>query len=108
MQFLLTAGLQHEKSSRATNMIYTQMLFALAFDKIVWNTTPSMISLLGSSLILGSAIYVAIQKQGAKTDVAPREAGIQDEEIALVEDVGVESDHEHEHDYDGEARGEIR
>lgn len=25
MQFLLSAGLQHEKSSRATNMVYTQV-----------------------------------------------------------------------------------
>lgn len=60
MQFLLTAGLQHEKSSRATNMVYTQMLFALAFDKLVWNTTPGMLSIIGSSLILGSALYIAI------------------------------------------------
>jgi hypothetical protein len=35
-QFLLAAGLQYEKSSRATNMVYIQMLFALAFDKLVW------------------------------------------------------------------------
>jgi drug/metabolite transporter (DMT)-like permease len=32
MQFLLAAGLQYEKSSRATNMVYMQMLFALSFD----------------------------------------------------------------------------
>ncbi|KAI9817670.1 MAG: hypothetical protein M1826_001516 [Phylliscum demangeonii] len=62
MQILLTAGLQHEKSSRATNMVYTQMLFALAFDKLVWGTTPSAVSLLGSALILGSALWVAVRK----------------------------------------------
>ena len=72
MQFLLTAGLQYEKGSRATNMVYTQMLFALAFDKIVWNTTPGMLSIAGSSMILGSALYVALlsnkgtdQKEGS-------------------------------------------
>lgn len=66
MQFLLSAGLQHEKSSRATNMVYTQMLFALIFDKLVFGTKPTLLSLLGSSLILGSAIYIAIQKDSIK------------------------------------------
>ncbi|KAF2101083.1 hypothetical protein NA57DRAFT_24049, partial [Rhizodiscina lignyota] len=62
MQFLLAAGLQYEKSSRATNMVYTQMLFALAFDKMFFGTTPGLLSIAGSSLILGSAIYVAVHK----------------------------------------------
>ncbi|KAL9078076.1 MAG: hypothetical protein Q9157_003015 [Trypethelium eluteriae] len=65
MQFLLAAGLSYEKSSRATNMTYTQMLFALAFDKLVFGTTPGLTSIIGSSLILGSAIYVALQKDAA-------------------------------------------
>ncbi|KAH9876054.1 hypothetical protein J1614_003933, partial [Plenodomus biglobosus] len=63
MQFLLAAGLQYEKSSRATNMVYMQMLFALTFDKLVWGTTPGTLSIIGSSLILGSAIYVAMNKE---------------------------------------------
>lgn len=63
MQFLLSAGLQLEKSSRATNMVYTQMLFAILFDKLIFGTNPSVLSLLGSSCILGSAIYIAMQKQ---------------------------------------------
>lgn len=66
MQFLLSAGLQIEKSSRATNMVYTQMLFALIFDKAVFGTDPSVLSLVGSSLILGSALYVAVQKESLK------------------------------------------
>ena len=65
-QFLLTAGLAHEKGSRATNTVYTGMLFALALDKIVWDITPGIWSLLGSSLILGSAIYVAVRTNSAK------------------------------------------
>ncbi|KAH8701484.1 hypothetical protein GQ44DRAFT_831867 [Phaeosphaeriaceae sp. PMI808] len=66
MQFLLAAGLQYEKSSRATNMTYMQMLFALSFDKIVWGTTPGALSIVGSSLILGSAIYVALHREDSK------------------------------------------
>lgn len=77
MQFLLTAGLAHEKSSRATNMVYTQMLFALAFDKIVWGTVPGTLSIIGSSLILGSALYIAMlnNKKGETKVRADEEVG---------------------------------
>lgn len=66
MQFLLSAGLQHEKSSRATLMTYTQMLFALFFDKLVFGHNPSLASIFGSLLIVSSAIYIALQKESAK------------------------------------------
>ncbi len=96
MQFLLTAGLQHEKGSRATNMVYTQMLFALAFDKIVWNTTPGAWGIAGSSLILGSALYVALLNNSNKKTKENSGRGDRrgDEEVALVGDDGddVESD----------------
>ena len=90
LQFLLTAGLAYggpsnessrsndeerpgkrERESdkmkqgsgtRATNMVYTQMLFALAFDKLIWGITPGTTSLAGSGLILGSAIWVAVAR----------------------------------------------
>ncbi|KAF2117672.1 hypothetical protein BDV96DRAFT_597567 [Lophiotrema nucula] len=84
MQFLLAAGLQYEKSSRATNMVYTQMLFALAFDKLVWGTTPGALSIIGSSLILGSAIYVAMHKESPKKEEAGRGRGRRDEEQGLM------------------------
>ena len=83
MQFLLTAGLQHEKSSRATNMVYTQMLFALAFDKIVFNTTPGVWGIAGSSLILGSALYVALLNNNKKKKDEGRGEVPRDEEDAL-------------------------
>jgi hypothetical protein len=83
-QFLLAAGLQYEKSSRATNMVYMQMLFALAFDKLVWGTTPGALSIIGSSLILGSAIYVAMNKEGPKKKVESRERGDGYEERGLM------------------------
>lgn len=95
MQFLLAAGLQYEKSSRATNMVYTQMLFALAFDKIVFGTVPGWLSIIGSSLILGSAIYVALNKEAAAPKDSPSAdtsnststavaAAVADEELGLV------------------------
>ncbi|KAI4183050.1 MAG: hypothetical protein L6R41_005632 [Letrouitia leprolyta] len=83
MQLLLTTGLAYEKSSRATNMVYTQMLFALAFDKLVFDTTPGILSILGSSLILGSALYIAVRQDTSKR--AKQNQGINgDEEDGLM------------------------
>ncbi|KAL8695267.1 MAG: hypothetical protein Q9218_000165 [Villophora microphyllina] len=83
MQIMLTAGLSYEKSSRATNMVYTQMLFALAFDKLVFDTTPGVLSIFGSSLILGSALYIAVQQDPSKKS-HNKETADRDEEIGLM------------------------
>ncbi|KAF1814521.1 hypothetical protein P152DRAFT_393334 [Eremomyces bilateralis CBS 781.70] len=91
MQFLLAAGLQYEKSSRATNMTYTQMLFALTFDKLIFGTTPGVLSLIGSSLILGSAIFVAVKKDLSVKKESERTAGNTDEEGGrLLDDMDVQ------------------
>ena len=45
--------------TRATSMVYTQMLFALAGDKLVFGLTPGVMSWIGSALILAGAIWVA-------------------------------------------------
>ncbi|TGZ83166.1 hypothetical protein EX30DRAFT_304792 [Ascodesmis nigricans] len=66
MQFLLTAGLQREKAGRGTNMVYTQMLFALAWERIVWGSVPKWESLLGGGMILGSAVWVGVRKEKVK------------------------------------------
>lgn len=66
-------------------MVYTQMLFALGFDKLVWGTTPGALSIIGSSLILGSAIYVAMHKEDSKKDREDRGRGsTRDEERGLM------------------------
>ncbi len=64
-------------------MVYTQMLFALAFDKVVFNTTPGAWGIAGSSLILGSALYVALYNNNKKKKGSQ---GRGDEEAALVAD----------------------
>lgn len=80
LQFLLTAGLSYvpprsvmggggagagagkgKQGSKATSMVYTQMLFALFYDKVVWGVTLSGVSWIGSGLILICAIYVAVE-----------------------------------------------
>jgi len=74
LQFLLTAGLSYvppadvsDKSgqgSRATSMVYTQMLFALFYDKVVWGSTLSLVSWAGSALILACTVSVAVMQEG--------------------------------------------
>ena len=42
------------------------MLFALGFDKVIFGHTPDLMSIAGSSLILGSAIVVATMADAGK------------------------------------------
>lgn len=89
MQFLLTSGLAaggRGNGARATNMIYTNMLFALALDKLVFGQSPGWWSLGGSGLILGSALFVALQKQQGE------QTGRGDEEIGGVEEIGTQEE----------------
>lgn len=79
MQYLLTAGLSYQPPSmggkaaqkgngtRATSMLYTQMLFALFYDKVVMDSSPSAISWAGSGLILGSALYVGVIRDNSSS-----------------------------------------
>jgi hypothetical protein len=64
-------------------MVYMQMLFALTFDKLVWGTTPGALSIIGSSLILGSAIYVAMHREDPNK-LPERERGQGEEERGLM------------------------
>lgn len=69
-----------DSSSRATNMIYTNMLFAMSLDKLVFGVTPGWWSLGGSALILGSALRVALIEQKATIEKGNREQEMGDEE----------------------------
>lgn len=83
MQFLLTAALAYEKSNRVLNMVYMQVFFGLAMDKVIWGVTPNLVSLLGSSLILGSAMWVALKNDAESKETTPVERA--DEETGLME-----------------------
>lgn len=47
-------------------MTYTQMLFALIFDKAIFGHNPSLTSLVGSVMIVTSAMYIAFHKASLK------------------------------------------
>jgi len=63
-------------------MVYTQMLFALFYDKLIWDSTPSAISWTGSGIILGSAIYVAFARDGGKRTGGLNDGGEGDIDVA--------------------------
>jgi hypothetical protein len=73
-------------------MVYTQMLFALGFDKLIWGTTPGVLSIIGSSLILGSAIFVAMRKEDTQKTEEPGE-GIHGEEEEGLLSPEIETEH---------------
>ncbi|KAI5799959.1 integral membrane protein DUF6 [Geopyxis carbonaria] len=100
MQFLLTSGLQLEKAGRGTNMVYSQMLFALFWERVVWGRSPAPLSIFGSMLILGSVLYVGLRKRVPEKVEVPVQ--VPDEEVGLVGDVDV--DLEDEDEDDGEVR----
>lgn len=86
LQFLITAGLSYVppasvsrgssgQGSKATSMVYMQMLFALFYDKVIWGSTLSPISWAGSALILACAIYVAVvQEKAPRLETPARDA----------------------------------
>ncbi|KAJ3546094.1 hypothetical protein NM688_g5551 [Phlebia brevispora] len=85
-QSLLTAGLQRETAGRGTMAVYAQMIFAVIFERIFFHTIPTPLSLIGTVIILASAICVALSKEvtSAKkrgTGVLPSTA----EDISLEE-----------------------
>ncbi|RFU27815.1 hypothetical protein B7463_g8512, partial [Scytalidium lignicola] len=62
LQFLLTAGLQLDKSSKATSMLYSQVLFALGFDWAIWGVLPGRWSIFGGAIVIASTLWSALQK----------------------------------------------
>ncbi|KAG5651370.1 hypothetical protein H0H81_008904 [Sphagnurus paluster] len=76
-QILLTMGLQRETAGRATIAVYTQVIFAVILEHIFFTPTPSILSGIGTLIILSAALYVALTKnQGTpkKTSEVPEGA----------------------------------
>ncbi|KAF4637087.1 hypothetical protein G7Y89_g991 [Cudoniella acicularis] len=97
LQFTLTAGLTLDKSTRATSMLYTQVIFALAFDWAIWGVLPGLWSLFGGSIVIASTLWSALQKvpkpeaEAAKT--VDEESALLGTQTEAVEEVaGLRSD----------------
>jgi hypothetical protein len=87
-------------------MIYTNMLFALALDKIVFGQSPGWWSIAGSGLILGSAVFIAVQKQQSEqVGRADEERGAIGEDGAVEEEMGMLRVREQGHEAGTEEEG---
>lgn len=62
-QTLLTMGLQRETASRGSTGLYVQALFAVVLEGLFLGVVPSLLSVLGDTIIICSAIYVVLGKQ---------------------------------------------
>ncbi|KAF8621952.1 hypothetical protein AX15_007383 [Amanita polypyramis BW_CC] len=62
---LLTMGLQREAAGRASMAVYTQIVFATIYQRVFFHMYPSWLSIIGTCLILSSALYVAMTKEKA-------------------------------------------
>lgn len=62
-QIFLTMGLQRETVGRGTIAIYTQIIFATIMQAIFFHTVPSLLSIIGTIMIIFSALYVAVTKE---------------------------------------------
>lgn len=93
LQFLLTKGLQLDKSSKATSMLYVQVIFALAFDWGIWGVLPGMWSIIGGIIVIASTLWSALQKvpgtatAGPKSDVVDEESSLLGAQAEGVEEV---------------------
>lgn len=58
MQFCLAFGVQRVRAGKALIMSYSNMVFALILDIVLWHHLPGLLSMLGIALIIGMAIVV--------------------------------------------------
>ncbi|EST09097.1 Drug/metabolite transporter [Kalmanozyma brasiliensis GHG001] len=63
-QVFQTLGLQRESAGRAATMSYLQIIFALAWQLLLFGSVPDWVSMVGSVVILGSGAWVALSKEG--------------------------------------------
>jgi drug/metabolite transporter (DMT)-like permease len=86
LQFLLTAGLQLDKSSKATSMMYSQVLFALLFDWGIWGLLPGTWSIVGGLIVMASTLWSALQKPQNPIKEASQSSTVDEESALLGED----------------------
>jgi drug/metabolite transporter (DMT)-like permease len=86
LQFLMTSGLVKDKSSRATNMMYSSVVFGLLADFAIWGVVPGWLSWFGGSIVTAATVWGSIQKGDAGVQKA--EAS-RDEEYAIVPGDGI-------------------
>jgi drug/metabolite transporter (DMT)-like permease len=79
-QLFLTTGLQREAASRGSLGTYTQIIFAEMLDRIIFHSKLSVLGLVGTGIILTSALYVAVSDYHRAPTMWAHDCGTVDEE----------------------------
>jgi drug/metabolite transporter (DMT)-like permease len=97
LQFLMTAGLVKDKSSKATNMMYSSVVFGLGLDYAICGAVPGWTSWAGGAIVVAATLWGAMQTGDAA--VQKGKVG-RDEEYAMIrgEDILVSGDEDDEDD----------
>jgi drug/metabolite transporter (DMT)-like permease len=98
LQFLMTSGLVKDKSSRATNMMYSSVVFGLGVDFAIWGAVPGALSWVGGAVVTTATVWGSMQKAetgGRRVDAGGNEeyAMVPGDEILVSDD---EDDEEEE------------
>ncbi|RWA08437.1 hypothetical protein EKO27_g6673 [Xylaria grammica] len=83
VEYLLTVGISKDSSSAATLMMYTQILWALVVDRVVFNITANAWALLGVATIIGSLCLVTIAG-GEKVSSVHEQPICEDEDAEML------------------------
>ncbi|KAH3900730.1 DMT family transporter SCDLUD_003735 [Saccharomycodes ludwigii] len=79
MQLLLTLGIQMEKkTSRSALMSYSQIIYAVFWDLIIWKHLPSLTSLCGIIIIVSSTLFAVKYKNNHGVNNGSKFEGVQD------------------------------
>ncbi|KAF9530674.1 hypothetical protein CPB83DRAFT_834045 [Crepidotus variabilis] len=99
-QIFLTMGLARETAGRGTMAVYTQIVFASILERLVLHIVPSALSVAGTVLILGSALYVAVSKHSSPPTSGKANHATELQEQPLPGQTEMEEGLLAEHDFD--------
>lgn len=66
----LLIGYQRAPASMVAPMQYSQIIWAVLFGLIFFDETPALITIVGTSVIIASGIYIVMREEGGGTTVA--------------------------------------
>ncbi|KAK7028297.1 Aldo-keto reductase [Favolaschia claudopus] len=72
LALLLMMGFQREAAGRASMGLYTQIIFATVLEHVFFHTLPTLLSVLGTGIIMSAAIYVALTKKKSPEEGKPQ------------------------------------
>ena len=77
-QILMTMGYQIQAAGSASMGMYSQVIFGVILERLVFGTVPTILSILGTCLILSSVLCVTMTKAKDGKIALPGEEGVEE------------------------------